>query len=1196
MSARMAAVRVLALRPLTVLACASAAIALGLMVDVQRAEPAGSADKPAAGLPVKELVEYRTERSKTFEVPGRGAMTRFYGQPVHYDSGKNGLQPIRNTLVPSPLPGYAVRNQANAFRVDLPERLSDPVRFGGDGNWVRFGLRGASARAAVAGGGVRYDDALEATDVEYELRPTGLKETLVLKSRAAAAPAVFDVDISEGLEPDVRVDGSIAFRDGDKSVFGFAAPFMVDADGAHSSDVSVELVRVADAWRLTLAPSSAWIDDPAREFPVRLDPTIIWRWPYGRLIDAPADTFVSAATPATNYGASEVNDVGASGTATRRALLRYQVTEPLPWDRRVYSARFAAFAEWKDGTVGAPVTARPLTAAFTEWAATWNNRDTGLAWAAPGGDFTADDGAPAPRQTIQVTNQWYFWDFRQMTDDWLSRRRAEHGFMLRGDEVAGTTPSTIFHFSSAETADQSREPYLDVFSERMVGARDVDSFVELTPTSVESMYGTTPATAPAVNVNPATGNLLVHTNDAPAGTEGPISLLLDRFYNSGTASSTNRFGKGWSPGLDGFYLQADTVEGNVVFWGPSDEAYAFTRRPDGTFAPIDAADSAATLVREASGNYVVALAGQRFVFPCLDCGATSYVDASGATAALHYEGQQRAQTIQTSAGTTRLKDTAAGLAYEAVTPTGAVHRYDYTSDHRLSRHTAPGNVVTTYGYDANGRLNEIRQPNGQLLRFTYAWTLGGWRIETMTWVTDPATGTGTTTTFAYSFDTTGCQPGAVVRSVQTRPDGQTVTYCVDASREVISMKSSAPESPAVDDLAIPDYAEHLGVTQAVAKALLEVQRRADDLPEAVTDTSSGPGYAGVWFDEASRREKLGLKAGTPTAGAQQAINTLGIAGSTDIVTVSHTQRELENARDALSTQIDDLIVQGKVSTNFETDTNSVGVELASTITAGERSRVNQAVASISPVRATVHNTSEPSLLPVLEKSCYLGACDGELRGGQHFVPGLSESGCTTGFNAQAADGRRYVITAGHCLRQSITNYTVGWRGPNRLIGYPHRSATSPHEGARGDFGLLGINELSPFYPRVLSNWVNVDRSPDDPRGRSSYDETYVITKVNRAHRNHVMCFSGTNGGPSCGIIGHSGRQEGTVRNLGSYFPFKCNHSVGGDSGGPYFKGHAAKGIHYGRRGQCTQLFSGAREAEDHLNVKILTLPIAAPPS
>lgn len=99
-----------------------------LLAPARSAQPTPDArsSPPKAG---DEIVMQRTERSKTFELPSGATVTRLYSQPVHYDAGSSGLQPIRNTLVPSPIAGYAVRNQANRFRADLPKQLSDPVRF-----------------------------------------------------------------------------------------------------------------------------------------------------------------------------------------------------------------------------------------------------------------------------------------------------------------------------------------------------------------------------------------------------------------------------------------------------------------------------------------------------------------------------------------------------------------------------------------------------------------------------------------------------------------------------------------------------------------------------------------------------------------------------------------------------------------------------------------------------------------------------------------------------------------------------------------------------------------------------------------------------------------------------------------------------------------------------------------------------------
>jgi hypothetical protein len=53
-----------------------------------------------------------------------------------------------------------------------------------------------------------------------------------------------------------------------------------------------------------------------------------------------------------------------------------------------------------------------------------------------------------------------------------------------------------------------------------------------------------------VNVNLATGNLLLRAKDGPA-TAQPDDLHLDRFYNSWMWSLKGSFGRAWSEGKDG---------------------------------------------------------------------------------------------------------------------------------------------------------------------------------------------------------------------------------------------------------------------------------------------------------------------------------------------------------------------------------------------------------------------------------------------------------------------------------------------------------------------------------------------------------------------------------------------------------------------------------------------------------------------
>ncbi len=54
---------------------------------------------------------------------------------------------------------------------------------------------------------------------------------------------------------------------------------------------------------------------------------------------------------------------------------------------------------------------------------TWNDRDTGLAWTTPGGDFAAEADAVT---TIPVgASDWFTWDITELVSGWVSGNFSE---------------------------------------------------------------------------------------------------------------------------------------------------------------------------------------------------------------------------------------------------------------------------------------------------------------------------------------------------------------------------------------------------------------------------------------------------------------------------------------------------------------------------------------------------------------------------------------------------------------------------------------------------------------------------------------------------------------------------------------------------------------------------------------------------
>ncbi|WP_030345935.1 S1 family peptidase [Streptomyces californicus] len=151
--------------------------------------------------------------------------------------------------------------------------------------------------------------------------------------------------------------------------------------------------------------------------------------------------------------------------------------------------------------------------------------------------------------------------------------------------------------------------------------------------------------------------------------------------------------------------------------------------------------------------------------------------------------------------------------------------------------------------------------------------------------------------------------------------------------------------------------------------------------------------------------------------------------------------------------------------------------------------------------------------------------------------------CSVGYGARDSAGRQYLVTAGHC----VTN-TLRYDGAAFALGYKTRYAL----GTRSvDMGILTINSGHSITTSV-GTWGN--SNPVAVRGGS------------RASSGAAICKSGATTGWTCGTIGSynntvtyvdlNGGPDTVVSGL-------ATSSVcveGGDSGGAYISGNQAQGM------------------------------------
>jgi RHS repeat-associated protein len=246
----------------------------------------GSAKVPAGFDPVKskELVNQRGPNTTVFSDPDGSFTTQISSRPVHFKDSSGNWVNYDTTLAAQP--GGRWKNRAGDTQVDVAAKADDPalarVDWGG-GHSAGFALTGATgAGAVVAGATATFPGALPGVDVELSSMWNGVKETLVLASPATPTRYVFPLDLN-GLQPSLVKDGSVNLTDPTSGVTVGTIPhgFMEDSSisaaahtGAISNAVSYALQSAGGQTDLVVTLDQRWLSDPARVWPVRVDPTL----------------------------------------------------------------------------------------------------------------------------------------------------------------------------------------------------------------------------------------------------------------------------------------------------------------------------------------------------------------------------------------------------------------------------------------------------------------------------------------------------------------------------------------------------------------------------------------------------------------------------------------------------------------------------------------------------------------------------------------------------------------------------------------------------------------------------------------------------------------------------------------------------------------------------------------------------------
>ncbi|GIF23486.1 RHS repeat-associated protein [Actinoplanes tereljensis] len=389
--------------------------------------PAGR--KWAAAKRVREVASRRTANGRVFALSDGRLQSEISAVPVNYRGADGKFRPIDTTVKATGRAGWVQGSSANSFTSLFGDTTGNLVRFEKDGRSIELGLGGAATvKPVVKGSTVTYPGLVGGADLVYEVSSTELKEKIVLK-QAPKGPAsyAFSLD-TQGLTAVPQPDGSIVFRSAaGASVLTMPAPYMYDS----AAGTSTKVTQTVSGSTVTVTADAAWLADPARKYPVVVDPTI-------RVQPVPTDaveTQISSAAATTNYGSGYQLKAGTDTAGIWRSLVKFD-TGSIPAGTAIDDAQLQLYYDQSiaPSANDVPLEARPITAAWTEAGATWATTNSAYSATPAANTVTVDDGD----SNTAASGTW-----TASTNTALIAKAVGNDYRVNNDAATGSTYSYV---------------------------------------------------------------------------------------------------------------------------------------------------------------------------------------------------------------------------------------------------------------------------------------------------------------------------------------------------------------------------------------------------------------------------------------------------------------------------------------------------------------------------------------------------------------------------------------------------------------------------------------------------------------------------------------------------------------------------------------------------------------------------------
>jgi streptogrisin C len=385
-----------------------------------------------------------------------------------------------------------------------------------------------------------------------------------------------------------------------------------------------------------------------------------------------------------------------------------------------------------------------------------------------------------------------------------------------------------------------------------------------------------------------------------------------------------------------------------------------------------------------------------------------------------------------------------------------------------------------------------------------------------------------------------------------------ITVCLStATINPVHASTESPPASLDSDPAALQLAQDFHLTYAEAYARVSRQQ-ADGALATLLEQRHPTTFAGTWIDQASDG-LLHVRFTQAPADFEQLVASTGLAGKTVLgppARFSWSQLTTVHQRLAANPAL-----MKAISASVDPQDNRVNIGVPSAALPASLTRTLTSIVGSLPGGS--HLFTDPALP---HRGSKLGCgtndtgeqvCSFPLRGGTRIRDSLTGEGCSTGVNAYSrTDGKRYMITAGHCFESADVVEQTVWNNIEpedfvEAIGVYHRkSYTGSGTQDWGDIAIYSnVTREAAIDVEASTGTRPTVANPDYPIHGSG------VTTVGAYY-----CKSGATNGTGCGQVTGVAQTNAGISGLGEInLIHSSNRVCSGDSGGPIF----AAGIVYG---------------------------------